>query len=214
MACQRLGLGQVDTERMTKHLEGLRELHQENRMKAIGIEIDALYALLDGVAEEEAGISIPTDNDHADMMEQYIQKHGEACIRNARSWVQVAKGKSKMHTPTGKRGITDAYEALPVLASPPMVVARTLQEQTTKAEYDKALRALTNQRGRIHAYPPIQATVWPTGESTEVVECREERIKRLSKYDSTVFLSKVIKIMDIKKPTVVAATSGDDPYVE
>ena len=64
----------------------------------------------------------------------------------------------------------DAYEALPELSSPPTVVTRTLQEHTTKSEYDKAVRALTNQRGRIHAYPPIQATVWPNGESAEVVE--------------------------------------------
>ena len=48
-------------------------------------------------------------------------------------------------------------------------------------------------------------------ESAEVVECREERIKRLSKYDSTVFLSRVIQIMGIKKPTLSQQDLKADP---
>ena len=59
-----------------------------------------------------------------------------------------------------------------------------------------------NQRGRAHAYPPIPATEWPIGESSEVISSREERIKRLSIYDITVFPSWVVQIMGIKKPVI------------
>ena len=53
MACQRLGLCQEETERLIAHLEGLRESHLENRYKIIEIEENAVYAMLDGVAEDD-----------------------------------------------------------------------------------------------------------------------------------------------------------------
>ena len=41
-ACQQLGLGQAEIEQLIKNLEGLKELHQENRIKVISLEIDAV----------------------------------------------------------------------------------------------------------------------------------------------------------------------------
>jgi hypothetical protein len=138
----------------------------------------------------------------AELMDQYILKHRQACVQQSRNWVQVtqqdlSKGQTLTHL---HRGTTVAYEALPSPGLASIVLTRTLQEPTTTEEREKAGSCLLRHRGSQHALnPSIAETQWPSGESIEIITSRNEKIKQLTKYDSTVFLYRVVQMMGIKQ---------------
>jgi hypothetical protein len=205
LGLQSLGLPSVEYMRLDTHLDEVFTKHQFNRRYFSASQTQSVLAMLDGVAEDEARIPLTTSDTYEELMDQYITNHGLACVKAARSWAQVARGKtSKQRTITqGAVGTADAYEALPALSSPPTAMTRTLQEHMTVEEREKAETCLIRQRGREHAInPPIEETQWPEGEKVEIITSRSEKIKQLTRYDSTVFLSRVVQIMGIKKPMI------------
>ena len=165
-ALQSLGLSQTELDALQQHMDKVRVVHQGRRQLELEEEATRVYIMLEGVAEEEANTPRATNADPTETMEAYILKHGEACVCKERSWVQVAKRHAtKTITPVhGTRGTTEAYKALPGLSIAPTVMAKTLQEYTTRLEQDKVEAVVIKQRGRQHALnPPIQATNWPAG---------------------------------------------------